>query len=85
MLVFRLLSPQLIRGPDKDPYADQYRGIGSCFSNKFPCYRLEQLIILAKPVQQVETIKIAAPAKGSIQDVMLQSALESSGVTIKYV
>jgi ABC-type nitrate/sulfonate/bicarbonate transport system substrate-binding protein len=30
-------------------------------------------------------LKIAAPAKGSIQDVMLKSALESSGVTVKEV
>ena len=30
-------------------------------------------------------LKIAAPAKGSIQDVMLQSSLKSSGVTIKFV
>jgi ABC-type nitrate/sulfonate/bicarbonate transport system substrate-binding protein len=30
-------------------------------------------------------LQIAAPAKGSIQDVMLKSALESSGVTVKEV
>ena len=30
-------------------------------------------------------LKIAAPAKGSIQDVMLKSALQSSGVTVKEV
>lgn len=30
-------------------------------------------------------LKIAAPAKGSIQDVMLQYSLKSSGVTIKFV
>jgi hypothetical protein len=30
-------------------------------------------------------LKIAAPSKGSIQDVMLQYSLKSSGVTIKFV